>query len=217
MATNPLNVNAASADELFKHLAEMSKSKSAQVVTKHKEEAPWQCFMQETFVTLCYSEKEQKKQTQLVNKWVKKGLIYFGPAGFTGGKHGRGVMPDQVSPHSTSPDDVNTAIPWDVEKDVFLGGGAIGYDLLTPGAMPIPPRSAAPRYLPFLPLSPIPQTPTQPEDMSPYHRSSGLRRAYSVDPLNYQQWLNPSQFGPRFPPRVPLLGQSAGMQTSPEI
>ena len=90
MATNPLNINAASADELFKHLAEMSKSKSVQVVKKRKEEAPRQCFMQETFVTLCYSEKEQKRQTQLVNKWVKKGLIYFGPPSFTVGKRGRG-------------------------------------------------------------------------------------------------------------------------------
>ena len=217
MATNPLNINAASADKLFKHLAEMSKSKSAQVVKKCKEEVPRQCFTQETFVTLCYSEKEQKRQTQLVNKWVKKGLIYFGPPGFTAGKRGRGAMPDQDSPHSTSPDDVNTAIPGDVEDDVFIGGGAVGYDLLTPGAMPIPPRSTPPHYLPFPPLSPILQTLTQPEDMSPYHRSSGLRRAYSVDQLNYQQWLNSSQFGPPVPPRVPLLGQSAGVQTSPEI
>ena len=138
MATNPLNINAASADELFKHLAEMSKS--AQVVKKRKEEVPRQCFMQETFMTLCYSEKEQKRQTQLVNKWVKKGLIYFGPPGFTVGKRGRGAMPDQDSPHSTSPDDVSTAIPGDVEDDVFLGGGAVGYDLLTPGATAIPPR-----------------------------------------------------------------------------
>ena len=211
MAMNPLNINAASADELFKHLAEMSKSKSAQIVKKRKEEVPRQCFMQETFVTLCYSEKEQKRQMQLVNKWVKKGLIYFGPPGFTVGKHGRGAMPDQDSPHSTSRDDVNTAIPGDVEDDVFLGRGAVNYDLLTPGETPIPPRSVPPCYLPFLPLSPIPQTPTQPEDMSPSHRSSGLRRAYSVDRLNYQPWLNPSQFGSPVPPRVPLLGQSAGV------
>ena len=132
MATNPLNINAASANELFKHLVEMSKSKSLQVVKKRKE-APRQCFTQETFVTLCYSEKEQKRQTQLVNKWVKKGLIYFGPPGFSAGKHGRGAMPDQDSPHSTSPDDVNTAIPGDVEDNVFLGEGAVGYDWLTPG------------------------------------------------------------------------------------
>ena len=216
MATNPLNINAASANELFKHLAEMSKSKSLQVVKKRKE-ATRQCFTQETFVTLCYSEKEQKRQTQLVNKWVKKGLIYFGPPGFTAGKCSRGAMPDQDSPHSTSPDDVNTAIPGDVEDNVFLGGGAVCYDWLTPGATPIPPRFTPPRYLPFPPLSPIPQTPMQPEDMPPYHRSSGLRRAYSVDRLNYQQRLNPSQFGPPVPPRVPLLGQSAGVQTSPEI
>ena len=173
MATNPLNINAASANELFKHLAEMSKSKSLQVVKKCKE-APRQCFMQETFVTLCYSEKEQKRQMQLVNKWVKKGLIYFGPPDFTVGKHGKGAMPDQDSPHSTSLDDVNTAIPGDVEDNVFLGGGAVGYDWLTPGAMPIPPRFAPPCYLPFPPLSPIPQTPMQPEDMPPYQRSSGL-------------------------------------------
>ena len=38
-----------------------------------------------------------------------------------------------------------------------------------------------------------------------------------MDRLNYQQWLNPSQFGSPVPPRVPLLGQSAGVQTSPEI
>ena len=38
-----------------------------------------------------------------------------------------------------------------------------------------------------------------------------------MDRLNYQQRLNPSQFGPPVPPRVPLLGQSAGVQTSPEI
>ena len=152
----------------------MSRSKSVQVVKKHKEEAPWQCFTQETFITLCYSEKEQKRQTQLVNKWVKKGLIYFGLPSFTAGKRGRGAMPDQDSPHSTSPDDVNTVNPGDVEDNVFLGGGAVGYDLLTPGATPIPPRSAPPCYLPFPPLSPIPQTLTQPEDMSPYHRSSGL-------------------------------------------
>ena len=168
MATNPLNINTTSADELFKQLTEMSKSKSAQVVKKCKEEAPLQCFIQETFVTLCYVEQEQKKQTQLVNKWVKKGLIYFGPPGFLAGKRGKGVMPEQDSPHSTSPDDVNTVIPGDVEYNVFPGGGAVGYDLLTPGVMPIPPRSAPPHYLPFLPLSPIPQTPTQPEDMSPY-------------------------------------------------
>ena len=155
---------------------------------------------------------------QLVNKWVKKGLIYFGPPGFTVGNCGRGVMLDQDSPHSTSPDDVNTVIPGDVQDDVFLRGGAVGYDLLMSGAMPIPPGSTPLHYLPLLPLSPIPQTPTQPdEDMSPYHRSSGLRRAYSVDQLNYQQWLNPSQFGLPVPPRVPLLGQSAGVQTSPEI
>ena len=83
-------------------------------------------------------------------------------------------MPDQDLPHSTSLDDVNTAIPGDVEDDVFIRGGAVGYNLLTPGATPIPPRSAPPCYLPFPPLSPIPQTPTQTEDMLPYHRSSGL-------------------------------------------
>ena len=66
--------------------------------------------------------------------------MYFGPPSFTVGKCGRGVMPDQDSPHSTSLDDVNTAIPGDVEEGVFLGGGAVGYDLLTPGAMPLPPR-----------------------------------------------------------------------------
>ena len=38
-----------------------------------------------------------------------------------------------------------------------------------------------------------------------------------MDRLNYQQWLNPSQFGPPVSPRAPLLGQSAGVQTSPEI
>ena len=217
MATNPLNINAASPNELFRHLAEMSKSKSAQVVKKHKEEAPRQCFMQETFVTLYYTERERKKQTQLVNKWVKNGLIYFGPPGFTVGKCGRGAMPDQDSPHSTSPDAINTAIPGDVEDDVFLGRGAVGYDLLTPGATPILHRAVPPRYLPFPSLSPILQTPMQPEDMPPYHRSSGLQRTYSVDRLNYQQRLNPSQFGPPVPPRVPVLGQSAGVQTSPEI
>ena len=86
MAMNPLNINAALADELFKHLAEMSKSKSVQVVKKCKEEVPWKCFMQETFVTLCYSEKEQKRQMQLVNKWVKKRVDLFWATRFHRGK-----------------------------------------------------------------------------------------------------------------------------------
>ena len=86
MATNPLNINMASADKLFKHLTEMSKSKSAQVVKKCKEEAPQQCFTQETFVTLCYLEKEQKRQMQLVNKWVKKRVDLFWATWFHSGK-----------------------------------------------------------------------------------------------------------------------------------
>ena len=38
-----------------------------------------------------------------------------------------------------------------------------------------------------------------------------------MDRLAYQQWPDPFQDGPPIPPRAPMLGQTTGVQSSPEV
>ena len=101
MATQSININAASATELYDSLPGMSKTKSRQIILK-RSQAPRQCFTKESFLELCFPKGDPKAQG-----WIDVGLIEFAPPGVATGKHGRKVTQEQISQPFTSPEGIN--------------------------------------------------------------------------------------------------------------
>ena len=189
-----LNINAALAAEMAEVLG-LTISKCTQIV-KGRMNTKMKSFASPNSLAgnCCYGLEISRMKRRML-KWVEEGLIYFGPPGFL-------AMPKAMpQPIFVSPRSRETPVD-KVERGGCLtqGEGAVGYShLLTPGATPMQPGSG-PLHLSSSP----PQTavPHEVQDLTE------LKRTYSVDRLNYI---------PPVPPRTLFKGQSAGVQTSPEV
>ena len=196
---HPLNINAVSAAELVKVLG-LSKSKNMQIINKRMD-VKQHCFsLPNAFTKKCYTGVQVMKMRRVAQEWVDQGWVYFRPPGILATPKPK-AMPQPVF---TPPRD-GGALVNEVERsdNLIQGGGAVGYgNLLMPGETPIKPRSA-----PLHPSSFWQQTP----QMSTSYDDPALTElkwTYSADQLHYI---------PPVPPRMPLSGQSRGVQTSPEV
>ena len=193
----PLNINAASAAEIAKVLG-LSISKCMQIVKGRMKTLVNSFTSPNSLVGKCCPGSEIGRMKWRMLKWVEEGLIYFGPPGF-------GAMP-KVMPQPVFDSPKGRETPVDkVERGGHLtqGEGAVGYShLLTPGAMPMQPGSRPLRLSSSPPQTPQTTVPPEVQDLTE------LKWTYSVDQLNHV---------PPVPPRTLFKGQSARVQTSPEV
>ena len=196
---HPLNINTASAAELVKVLG-LSKSKSTQIVNKHMD-VERHCFSSpNAFAKKCYMGVQVMKMRTVAQEWVDQGLVYFGPPGILEMPKPKAMPQPVFTPPRGGGASVN-----EVERsdNLIQGEGAVGYgNLLMPRETPMELRSA--------PLHPslFWQQTLQMSASYDDPALTELKWTYSADQLHYI---------PPVPPRMPLLGQSARVQTSPEV
>ena len=157
------------------------------------------CFsLPNAFAKKCYTGVQVMKMRRVAQEWVDQGLVYFWPPGIP-------AMPKpKPQPVFTPPRDGGALVD-EVERsdNLIQGGGAVGYgNLLMPRETPMELRS--------VPLHPslFWQQTLQMSALYDNPALTELKQTYSADQLHYI---------PPVPPCMPLVGQSTGVQTSPEV